>query len=133
MVISSVAMPACCNAVAWNAPRPSTPALPCRISTAGTLAVEPAGRPKRPRTSFTLQLEKVAPGMVTGSPGASGCAAARLDSASAATAARATAVFPDGMDSVLFLGRMRMGPAYGRRNDLVRDVKVPHRGAAARG
>src|SRR5712692_4039530 len=30
----------------------------------------------------------------------------------------------------LFLGRMRMGAAYGRRHDLTGDVKVPDRGAA---
>src|ERR1044071_6922849 len=35
--------------------------------------------------------------------------------------------------SALCLGRMRMGAADGRRQDLVRDVEIPDRGAAARG
>src|SRR6266513_5940148 len=35
--------------------------------------------------------------------------------------------------SPLFLGRMRMGAAYGRRHDFSGDVKVPHRSAAACG
>src|SRR5713101_5069250 len=33
--------------------------------------------------------------------------------------------------SPLFLGRMRMGAAYGRRHDFSGDVKVPDRSAAA--
>src|SRR6266496_4002100 len=35
--------------------------------------------------------------------------------------------------SASFLGRMRMGAAYGRRHDFSGDVKVPHRSAAACG
>src|SRR6185295_18271945 len=35
------------------------------------------------------------------------------------------------IDPLLALGRAGMGAAYGRRHDLVRDVKVPDRGAAA--
>src|SRR6266566_3697701 len=40
--------------------------------------------------------------------------------------------FPESSSfSPLFLGRMRMGAAYGRRHDFGGDVKVPHRSAAA--
>src|SRR3979411_740034 len=40
--------------------------------------------------------------------------------------------FPESSSlSPLFLGRIRMGAAYGRRHDLIGDVKVPDRSAAA--
>jgi hypothetical protein len=37
MSIWSVAMPAALSAASWKSPRESTPAEPCRITTAGSL------------------------------------------------------------------------------------------------
>src|SRR5437762_12135267 len=51
---------------------------------------------------------------------------------SSAEACRTVSTMPP-PSAALCLGRMRMGAAYGRRHDLVRDVKVPDRGPAGCG
>src|SRR4051812_26435216 len=57
---------------------------------------------------------------------------ARAAIACASLRVRPSALPPEVLAGLL-LGKMRMRPAYGRRDDLVRDVKIPDRGAACCG
>src|SRR5687767_5798623 len=68
----------------------------------------------------------------TGFAGYWACASRGAASSAASSIFFMRKAFINGIPSAL-LGRMRMGAAYRRRDDLVRDVKVPDRGAAACG